>query len=100
MYNCYEDYIRSVLGYDNMQNQMATNITNNYAENNMNNLSMADREIEECYPEIYKVIYPMIQSRCQRNTRPVTRELIDEMTEEIYQAVEGNISFDEDLRRK
>ena len=32
MYNSYEDYIRSVLGYDNMQNQMNTNMTNNYSE--------------------------------------------------------------------
>lgn len=98
MYNSYEDYIRSVLGYENMQNQMNTNIANTYTENSINNLSMSDREIEECYPEIYKVVYPMIQSRCQRNTRPVTRELIDEMSDEIYQAVEGNVSFDREVK--
>lgn len=89
MYNYYDDYIRSILGYNNMQNQMSTNITTN-------NLSVPDEEIESCYPEIYKVVYPMIRSRCQRNTKPVTKELIEEMTGEIYQAIEGEVFMTEE----
>ena len=90
MYNYYDDYIRSILGYNNMQNQTTTNIAAT------NSLSVPDEEIEGCYPEIYKVVYPMIRSRCQRNTKPVTKELIEEMTGEIYQAIEGEVFMTEE----
>ena len=93
MYNYYDDYIRSILGYNNLQNQTSINTATN-------NLSVSDEEIEGCYPEIYKVVYPMIRSRCQRNTKPVTKELIEEITEEIYQALEGEAFLAEESVQK
>lgn len=86
----YEEYMRSVLGYQ------PVNYDNTYDMNYerfempdmtaMNNLQM--QELESCYPDIYRIIYPMVQKACNQNTRPITRELVDSMTDEVYFAVE------------
>ena len=87
----YEEYMRSVLGYQPM-NTYDMNYDNwdmyNYSNDMtaMNNIQR--QELENCYPDIYRIVYPMIQKACMQNTRPVTRELIDDMTEEIYFALE------------
>ena len=93
----YEEYMRSVLGYQPMNNYQNTYYNNydNY-EPIQNSMSMPTtamsniqiRELEKCYPEIYNIIYPMIQKACSENRGEVTRELVDKMTEEIYLAVE------------
>ena len=88
----YEEYMRSVLGYQPMNNTYDMNYDNWDMYNNwgdmssMNSLQM--KELEDCYPEIYRIVYPMVQSACMKNTRPITRELIDNMTDEIYYALE------------
>lgn len=86
----YEEYIRSILGYPNYNN-------NSSCYENDYNPNMADernnetnRQLEACYPEIYKVVYPMVNKACTNNTRPITSELIDELTNEIYTAVEND----------
>lgn len=86
----YEEYMRSVLGYQ------PVNYDNTYDMNYdrfemsdmtaMSNLQM--QELENCYPDIYRIVYPMVQKVCNQNTRPLTRELIDSMTDEVYFAVE------------
>lgn len=84
----YEEYIRSILGYPNYQN--------NTMESNYQAMPMTDRnneqnpEIEACYPEIYKVVYPMVNKACNTNTRPITPELIEELTNEIYLSIEND----------
>lgn len=86
----YEEYMRSVLGYQPMNNYNTYDI--NYDDweipnmTAMNNLQM--QELDDCYPDIYRIIYPMVQKACIQNTRPITRELVDSMTDEIYYAVE------------
>lgn len=86
----YEEYMRSVLGYQPMNNYYTYDMNfENWEMPNMsamNNLQI--QELEKCYPEIYRIIYPMVQKACIQNTRPITRELVDSMTDEIYFAVE------------
>ncbi|MDO5011852.1 MAG: hypothetical protein Q4E31_13575, partial [Intestinibacter bartlettii] len=104
----YEDYMRSVLGYQGINNYPNTYNMNydNYerydsytmptmapmASNQpmsaMSNIQM--QELENCYPDIYRIVYPMVQKACEQNTRPITRELIDIMTNEIYSVIEDN----------
>lgn len=88
----YEDYMRSVLGYESMGYR---NIYNNMDFMNMSNdmggfSDFQTEELEQCYPEIYRIVYPMVQTACMRSTRNVTRELIESMTDEIYSAIEDN----------
>lgn len=90
----YEEYMRTVLGYQPMNNYNAYDMNYDDWENsNMFNMSAMNNnmqmyELENCYPEIYRIVYPMIQKACNQNTRPITRELIDSMTDEIYFALE------------
>lgn len=87
----YEEYMRSVLGYQPMNNHTygyGMNFENFEMANMSSTNTVQMRELEDCYPEIYRIIYPMVQKACNQNTRPLTRELIDSMTEEIYFAIE------------
>ena len=102
-YQNYEDYMRSVLGYQAMQNNIYTdaynyqdtysNPNNNYYYEvpfqNTNMMNMREDELNDLYPEIYKIVYPMVCEVCNQNyNRQITRTLLDQMTEEIYSNVE------------
>lgn len=102
-YQNYEDYMRSVLGYQTMQNNIYTdaynyqdtyaNPNNNYYYElpfqNSNMMNIREDELNELYPEIYKIVYPMVCKVCNQNyNRQITRTLLDQMTEEIYSNVE------------
>lgn len=89
-YQNYEDYMRSVLGY-----QTGNIYANTYNPRNdyyydipmmTTDYTTTDTdEFTEFYPEIYKLIYPMVCKVCNQNsTREITKELIDRMTDEIY----------------
>ena len=86
----YEDYMRSVLGYQPVNYDNTYNMKYyNWEMPNM--IAMNDiqiQELENCYPDIYRIIYPMIQKVCSQNTRTITRDLIDSMTDDIYFAIE------------
>lgn len=93
-YNEYEDYMRSVLGYNNR------NSVNPYNENyeqsyysmptyNSNPIMVKDN-IEDLFPDIYKIINPMVCKICQNNTRPITNELVEQMTMEVYSNIEAD----------
>jgi len=89
----YEEYMRSVLGYQPMNNYNTYDIgyddwemPNMYTMSGMNNARI--QELEDCYPDIYRIVYPMVQKVCSQNTRPFTRELVDSMTDEVYFAIE------------
>lgn len=94
-YNEYEDYMRSVLGYNNRNN--ANSYNENYEQNYYtmptynNNTRMVKDNIEDLFPDIYKIINPMVCKVCQNNTRPITNELVEQMTMEVY----NNIEVDE-----
>ncbi len=94
MYNeTYEDYIRSILGYSNVSNDMNI-FPNEYRQNqnfvNRNNMDdynyIANDRLEMCYPEIYKVLYPMVQKVCMNNTGRITEDMVENMTNEVYSA--------------
>lgn len=92
----YEDYMRSVLGYEPMdyRNTYDMNYDNFMPVSNMEGFSdmqnMRNEELERSYPDIYRVVYPMVQKACMQNTRSVTSDLVDSMTNEIYFAIEDN----------
>lgn len=88
----YEEYMRSVLGYNQMPNNIyANSIYDNYYYDTdyINNAN--DEMIESLYPDIYRVVYPMVCKVCnQNNQREITRDLIDRMTDEIYTNIESD----------
>lgn len=85
----YEEYMRSVLGYQPMNHNTYDMNYDNWEMPDMTAMNtIQTQELENCYPDIYRIVYPMIQKACNQNTRPITRELVDSMTEEIYSAIE------------
>ena len=93
----YEEYMRSVLGYNQVPNNIYTNTYDDYYDvdysinnnigNSVNTVTM--EMLEPMYPEIYRIVYPMVCKSCAQNSnREITSDLIDRMTEEIYINVE------------
>ena len=68
MYNqTYEDYIRSILGYNNTSemspnpvNQFNYNYSNEF-QSNYTNTSRTNEELEDCYRVFYIIVYPMVE---------------------------------------
>lgn len=91
-YQNYEDYMRSVLGYQSGNIYANTyNPRNDYYYDMPMMTQMPDYtinetdEFTELYPEIYKLLYPMVCKVCSQNrSREITKDLIDKMTDEIY----------------
>ena len=88
MNSLYEEYMRSVLGFDTQKTYNMYSSDSIDQMNAMNNIQQ--QELENCYPDIYRIVYPMVQKACMNNTRMVNKELIDELTDEIYFTVEDN----------
>ena len=92
----YDEYMRSVLGYQpmNFNSTYDRNYDDFFMSNTLHDMTAMSniqrQELENCYPDIYRMVFPMIQKACMQNTRTITRELIDSMTEEIYFAIEDN----------
>ena len=88
-YQDYEDYMRSVLGYQNNNIYANTYGGNtdyyyNYSPN-MNYTDVNNEALNNLYPEIYKLLNPMVCKICTQNSnKEITKELVDNMTEEIY----------------
>lgn len=91
MYNQnYEDYIRSILGYNNetyRENPYNEPYNTNITYQNDYNMYRQNNELEQYYPEIYKIIYPMVRKVCN-NRENIDRETLENMVDEIYSAVE------------
>ncbi len=86
MYNNYEEYMRSVLGY-NAPNNTYRESENYYYEPMKMNPNL--QEVNAFYPEIYGIVYPVVQKVCsRRNLYNITKEQIDQMVEEVYNVVE------------
>lgn len=88
----YEEYMRNVLGYNQIPNNIYTGAYDNfyYEQQYRNDYNIANNEIlENMYPEIYKIIYPMVCKICmQNNHREITRDLVERMTDEVYSNIE------------
>ena len=104
-YNDYEDYMRTVLGYNNvnanmnnmcnmynqdiyMQNRMPCQMNNTYPNDCMSN--MAVDNIEDLYPDIYKIVNPLVCRVCQNNNRPITNDVIEQMISEVYSNIKAD----------
>lgn len=87
-YQSYDDYMRSVLGYSNMN-----------CPNMDMNMYQASDDLERMYPDTYRIVYPMVVSACNMVTMPVTEEMVDRMTDDIYDraANDSRISIDIDI---
>ena len=87
-YSEYDDYMKSVLGYQNLNDNTYCNNCNyrmDYDDMDYNNYRRTEIEnIEQMYPDIYRVINPMVCKACDNNTQPVTEYLIEQMTDDIY----------------
>lgn len=88
-YQNYEDYMRSVLGYQGGNIYANTyNPRNDYYYDmpmTTNYSNVNSETLNEFYPEIYKMVYPMVCKLCNQNmNREITKDLIDRMTDEIY----------------
>lgn len=95
MSSVYDDYMRSVFGYEpiNYRNTYEQDYNDymEYANYSIPQQTNRNNEtLEECYPDIYKLVYPMVQKACTQNTRNLSNELIDDMTDEIYFAIEDD----------
>ena len=95
MYNQdYEDYIRSILGYNNEvyretpSMSYSANMANTAYSSNYNNTYMQNSELEQYYPEIYKIVYPMVRKVCSNTRGNINREVLESMVDEIYSAIE------------
>lgn len=100
-YNDYENYMRNVLGYSNMNNNTYQQYDSNYSNyNNYNNMQMNQYQtrnntldIEKMYPEIYRIINPIVCRMCDNNNQPISESLIEQMTNEIYDNVINRIEI-------
>lgn len=95
LYNNYEDYMRSVLGYSNFQNNTYQPYYNDYNNAQMNQYQAREQlyNTEELYPEIYRIINPLVCQKCDNNNQPITEELVSQMTNEIYDNVVNRIEI-------
>ena len=99
-YNDYEDYMRSVLGYNAANTSSNMYSADYYMPNRMQavmptyqNESMGVQmqdNIEDLYPDIYKIVNPIVCRVCQNNNRPITNDLIEQMTTEVYNSIEAD----------
>ena len=87
-YQNYEDYMREVLGYQNMPNNNVYNTY--YTEYETPVYNMEIEELNNMYPDIYKFLYPMVCKVCNQNShKRITREVLEEMVSEIYNSMEA-----------
>lgn len=87
----YEEYMRNVLGYNQLPNNIYTNTYNNdyYYDNNYTSMQSNTDVLEDMYPEIYRIVYPMVCRVCTQNgQREITKDMLESMTDEVYRNVE------------
>jgi len=91
-YRNYDDYMRNVLGYSNMNccNMCPTPYSNA-------NMFQFSNDLERMYPDTYRVIYPMVVSACNMVSMPLTEEMLDRMTDDIYDRAEMDSRINIDI---
>lgn len=90
MYNEYENYMRSILGYPNYQESSSSTYFP-YRGVSASNDEYESR-FDNMYPEIYKILKPMIEKACNmRADKEITEDIIDEIVDEVYRNIEPQI---------
>lgn len=88
MYNEYENYMRSILGYPSYQDEIA----NTYFPYRNSEEASCEPMYDNMYPEIYKMLKPMIKKACDtRAAGQITQDLVECITDEIYKNIEPEI---------
>ena len=105
-YQNYEDYMRSVLGYNPTPNSIYSNNTYNrmgdfydmsYDTSYMNTNS--NDYLNDFYPETYRMIYPMVCKTCnQYGNTQITNDMLESMVDNIYRNMEPEDFVEEDTR--
>lgn len=91
-YQSYDDYMRNILGYPNMNcSNMCMNNQTPYQ-----NMYQSSNSLERMYPDTYRIVYPMVVSACDMVNTPITEEMLDKMTDDIYDraATDSRINID------
>lgn len=93
-FQSYDDYMRSLVGFPNMNCQNMCSM-NNPAPFGQSMFQAADN-LERMYPDTYRIVFPMVVSACNMVTMPITEEMLDRMTDDIYDraATDSRISID------
>lgn len=100
-YNDYEDYMRSVLGYNSMNSNMPNMYNQDYYMQNRMPCQMGTYQndcvgntmgdnVEDLYPDIYKIVNPLVCRVCQNNTKPITNDLIEQMISQVYSNIKAD----------
>lgn len=91
-YQDYDEYMRSVMGYQNMRTSMNQPMNPAMAQTmpQFTNMNTYTDDLERMYPETYRVIYPMVCFACDNLRTPVTEETVDMMADDIYDRVEAD----------
>lgn len=91
-YQDYDEYMRSVMGYQNMRTSMnqPMNPAMTQTMPQFTNMNTYTDDLERMYPETYRIIYPMVCFACDNLRTPVTEETVDMMTDDIYDRVEAD----------
>lgn len=88
----YEEYMRNVLGYNQMPSSVYANTYDDYyydSQYTRDRNGINNEVIEGTYPEIYRIVYPMVKKVCMQNSqRELSKALIENMTEEVFLNVE------------
>lgn len=87
----YEEYMRNVLGYNQVPNNIYANNYNDYYYDTqyVGAIQVNQDRLTDMYPEIYRIIYPMVCRVCTQNGhRDLNKETIESMTDEIYRNIE------------
>lgn len=88
----YEEYMRNVLGYNQVPNNIYANTYNDYYYDTqyVGATQINNDRLTDMYPEIYRIIYPMVCRVCTQNgQRDLSKETIESMTDEIYRNIEA-----------
>lgn len=94
-YQNYEDYMRSVLGYNPVPNNIYAdtyNRPNEYLYDmpyDTNYINQNADYLNDFYPETYRMIYPMICKVCnQYDNTQITNDMLENMVDEVYRNFE------------
>lgn len=91
----FDDYMRSVLGFSNMNcPDTCINTPTPYQ-----NMCQTSDDLERMFPDTYRIIQPMVVSSCNMiniNT-PITESMVDRMTDDIYDRAEADSRISVDI---
>lgn len=88
-YQNYDEYMRNVLGFSNMNCQTCPNMYMNSQSQFQNmNMNQSFDNFERLYPDTYRVVYPMVVAMCSTVNMPITEDMLDKMTDDIYDRAE------------